>query len=282
MINTVHSSPEAAQLQHLPHAVVAFSRDFGHDQLLATHSHPRGQLLYAAEGVMQVRTAHGLWVIPPQRALWVPCSLAHEIRMLSAVRLRTLYIRPHESELISAECRLLEVSALLRELILALLKEESDSESGYDLRGRGGHLAQLILSEIDGAAAIPVVIPWPTDRRVVAVCEAILADPGNANSLEHWAGFAGASPRTLIRLFPKETGLHFRHWVQQVHITDALLRLSQGEAVERIAERLGYKSASAFTSMFRSVLGKTPSQYGGLARRHIAADSMLRRAKKIE
>ncbi|RFB69701.1 MULTISPECIES: helix-turn-helix transcriptional regulator [unclassified Herbaspirillum] len=276
MVHTVHSSPKAAQLQHLPHAVVAFSRDFDHDQLLATHSHPRGQLLYAAEGVMQVRTAHGLWVIPPQRALWVPCSLAHEIRMLSAVRLRTLYIRPHESELIGVECRLLEVSALLRELILALLQEESD----YDTRARGGHLAQLILSEIDGAAAIPVVIPWPADRRVVAVCEAILADPGNANSLEHWAEFAGASPRTLIRLFPKETGLHFRHWVQQVHITDALLRLSQGEAVERIAERLGYKSASAFTSMFRSVLGKTPSQYGGLARRNVAADSMLQRAKE--
>ncbi|MFJ9451220.1 MULTISPECIES: AraC family transcriptional regulator [unclassified Herbaspirillum] len=276
MIHTVHSSPKAAQLQHLPHAVVAFSRDFSHDQLLAMHSHPRGQLLYAAEGVMQVRTAHGLWVIPPQRALWVPCGLAHEIRMLSAVRLRTLYIRPHESELIGAECRLLEVSALLRELILALLEEESD----YDTRCRGGHLAQLILSEIDGATAIPVVIPWPADRRVLAVCEAILADPGNANSLEYWAGFAGASARTLIRLFPKETGLHFRHWVQQVHITEALLRLSQGEAVERIAERLGYKSASAFTSMFRSVLGKTPSQYGGLARRNIAADSMLQRAKK--
>ena len=276
MIHTVHSSPKAAQLQHLPHAVVAFSRDFSHDQLLAMHSHPRGQLLYAAEGVMQVRTAQGLWVIPPQRALWVPCGLAHEIRMLSAVRLRTLYIRPHESELIGTECRLLEVSALLRELILSLLEEESD----YDTRGRGGHLAQLILSEIDGATAIPVVIPWPADRRVVAVCEAILADPGNANSLEHWAEFAGASPRTLIRLFPKETGLHFRHWVQQVHITEALLRLSQGEAVERIAVRLGYKSASAFTSMFRSVLGKTPSQYGGLARRNIAADSMLQRAKK--
>jgi len=274
MTRTVHSSPKAARLQQLPQAVVAFSRDFDHDQLLATHSHPRGQLLYAAEGVMQVRTSHGLWVIPPQRALWVPCSLAHEIRMLSAVRLRTLYIRPHESELIGAECRLLEVSALLRELILALLLEESD----YDTRGRGGHLAQLILSEIDGAAAIPVVIPWPSDRRVVAVCEAILADPGNANSLAQWAEFVGASPRTLIRLFPKETGLHFRHWVQQVHITDALLRLSQGEAVERIAERLGYKSASAFTSMFRGVLGKTPSQYGGLARRNIAID-MLQREK---
>ncbi|MFL9878669.1 helix-turn-helix transcriptional regulator [Herbaspirillum rhizosphaerae] len=253
----VHSSAKAAKLQQLPQAVVAFSRDFESAQLLAPHSHPRGQLLYAAEGVMQVRTPHGLWVIPPQRALWVPSELEHEIRMLSEVHLRTLYIRREESQQIGDACRLLEVSPLLRELILALLKESDD----YDTKARGGHLAQLILLEIQEATSIPVAIPWPSDRRLVAICEAIVGNPGSLNSLEQWAEIGGASARTVIRLFPKETGLQFRHWVQQVHITEALLRLAQGDAVERIAEKLGYKSASAFTSMFRKVLGKPPSQY---------------------
>jgi len=261
-MHIVRSSAKAAKLQLLPHAVVAFSRDFEYGQLLAPHSHPRGQLLYAAAGVMQVRTPQGLWVIPPQRALWVPSQLEHEIRMLSEVRLRTLYIRQQESQLIGDSCRLLEVSALLRELILALLQESSD----YDMHGRGGHLAQLIMSEIHGAALIPVAIPWPSDRRLVAICEAIVGNPGSLNSLEQWAELGGASARTVIRLFPKETGLHFRHWVQQVHITEALLRLAHGDAVERIAEKLGYKSASAFTSMFRKVLGKTPSHYAGHGR----------------
>jgi AraC-like DNA-binding protein len=258
----VHSSPKAAELQLLPQAVIAFSRDFTYGELLAPHSHPRGQLLYAAAGVMQVRTPQGLWVIPPQRALWVPSELEHEIRMLSEVRMRTLYILQEESQQIGDACRLLEVSPLLRELILALLKESSD----YDIEGRGGHLAQLILSEIHGAAPIPVAIPWPSDRRLVAICEAIVGNPGSLNSLEQWAALGGASSRTVIRLFPKETGLHFRHWMQQVHITEALLLLAQGNTVERIAEKLGYKSASAFTSMFRKVLGKTPSQYAGHGR----------------
>lgn len=258
----VRTSNKAAKLQQLPQTVVAFSRDFAHDELLAPHSHPRGQLLYAAAGVMQVRTPHGLWVIPPQRALWVPSGLEHEIRMLSEVGLRTLYIRQQEAQLLGEDCRLLEASALLRELILALLQEASD----YDVRGRGGHLAQLIMSEIHSATTIPVAIPWPQDRRLVAICEAIVAQPGSPNSLEQWAELGGASARTVIRLFPKETGLHFRHWVQQVHITEALLRLARGEAVERIAEKLGYKSASAFTSMFRKILGKTPSHYAGQGR----------------
>lgn len=261
-MRVVKTSQQAERLQKLPQAIVAFSRDLGHAELLEQHSHARGQLIYAVEGLMQVRTPHGLWVIPPQRALWVPPNVSHEIRMLSKVSMRTLYIRPGSG--LPDQCLLLDVTRLLRELILALLAEPAD----YDEQGRGGHLAQLIMSEIAGAERIPIVIPWPADRRLVTLCEAVLADPGSGNSLEQWAELAGASARTVIRLFPRETGLHFRHWLQQVHISAALLRLARGEAVERIADQLGYKSASAFTSMFRSVLGKTPSQYAAMSRDH--------------
>ncbi|MFL9923889.1 helix-turn-helix transcriptional regulator [Herbaspirillum lusitanum] len=262
VLRKVSTSTDAARLQTLPQTVVAFSRELAHDELLEQHSHPRGQLLYAVEGVMQVRTPQGLWVIPPQRALWVPPHVAHEIRMLSKVSMRTLYMRQEEAERIGLDCLLLEVSGLLRELILALLAEASD----YDSAGRGGHLAQLILSEIQSAERIALSIPWPRDRRLLAICEALLHNPGSPNALEDWAAQAGASPRTLIRLFPKETGLHFRHWLQQVQISDALLRLARGESVERIAQHLGYRSTSAFSSMFRRVMGKTPGHYAGEAR----------------
>lgn len=256
-LKPVSPSAEVNSFQHLPHPVVAFARDLAMRDLLTAHSHRRGQLLYAVEGVMQVRTPQGVWIVPPQRALWVPPMVEHEIRMLSKVSMRTLYIAEQQGRIIGEQCRLLEVSVLLRELILALLAEPRD----YDSDGRGAHVAALILSELARAPAIPVAIPWPGDRRLQVICEAILADPGRQFSLADWADLGGASVRTVIRLFPRETGLQFRHWVQQVHLGEALVRLSRGDAVGVVAQALGYRSQSAFSNMFRKALRTTPNHY---------------------
>ena len=108
---------------------------------------------------------------------------------------------------------------------------------------------------------MPLAIPWPRDRRLVAVCSAIMSAPGSRRSIEDWAQDAGASARTLIRLFPKETGLHYRQWLQQVHLAEAFCRLDRGEGVAAIAYALGYASPSAFSAMFRRILGRTPQHY---------------------
>jgi AraC-like DNA-binding protein len=55
--------------------------------------------------------------------------------------------------------------------------------------------------------------------------------------------------------------LHYRQWVQQVHLAHAFEMLARGESVGTVARTLGYASPSAFTSMFRRLLGRTPQQY---------------------
>ncbi|EJM99726.1 helix-turn-helix domain-containing protein [Herbaspirillum sp. YR522] len=256
-IRFVSPSKSVEALQAAAAPVAAFARELEYRDWLTAHSHERGQLLYAVDGVMQVRTSQGVWIVPPLRALWVPPNVAHAIRMLTRVSMRTLYIDPARAPALGARCRLLEVSVLLRELILALLQEPVD----YAADSRGGHVGALILSELARAPAIPVEIPWPNDRRLVAICEAILEDPGRQFVLADWAGIAGASERTVIRLFPRETGLQFRHWVQQVHLSEALVRLSRGDPVGVVAQALGYKSQSAFSNMFRRALNEAPTRY---------------------
>ena len=64
-----------------------------------------------------------------------------------------------------------------------------------------------------------------------------------------------------MRLFPEETGLLYCQWVQQVHMADAFCRLARVEGVGEIARALGYASTSAFTTMFRRILDKTPQHY---------------------
>jgi AraC-like DNA-binding protein len=242
----------------LPRTVTAVPRDVAYGELIAAHNHPWVQLLYASEGVMRVRTELGVWIIPPRRALLIAPGVVHELTMLSRVNQRTLYI---DTDAIGAlggtGCKVLEVSPLLRELIVAL----SDEPVDYPPGGRGEALARLILSELAAMETVPIAVPWPRDRRLQAICADIMAHPGRARRLDDYALDTGASARTLIRLFPKETGLPYRQWVQQVHLAHAFEMLARGTGVGAIARALGYASPSAFTSMFRRLLGKTPQDY---------------------
>jgi AraC-like DNA-binding protein/mannose-6-phosphate isomerase-like protein (cupin superfamily) len=243
--------------QRVPRVLTAMARNAPHGESASPHSHERAQLLFATEGLQRVQTDSGVWILPPRRALLIPPGVVHHWTALSKVSIRTIYIEARTAAAFGDSCRVIEVSPLLRELILALLNEPIE----YPLPGRGEHLAMLILSELAAAETVPIAIPWPRDRRLLAVCSAIMADPGNSRNIEQWADEAGASARTLIRLFPRETGLHYRQWVQQVHLAEAFGRLAQGHGVGEIAAALGYASPSAFSAMFRRILGKTPQHY---------------------
>jgi AraC-like DNA-binding protein/mannose-6-phosphate isomerase-like protein (cupin superfamily) len=256
MTNPARSS-DHRDYQRVPRVVTAMARDEVHGVSVAPHHHERAQLLYATEGLMRVQTEAGVWILPPRRALWIPPGVVHHWHSLSKVTMRTIYVEANAAKALGDGCRVIEVSPLLRELILALLVEPIE----YPIPGRGEHLAMLILSELAAAETVPMAIPWPRDRRLVAVCSAIMDDPGSSRNIEQWADEVGASARTLIRLFPRETGLHYRQWVQQVHLAEAFGRLAQGQAVGEIAAALGYASPSAFSAMFRRILGKTPQHY---------------------
>ena len=79
--------------------------------------------------------------------------------------------------------------------------------------------------------------------------------------MEDWGKMVGATGRTLARHFRLETGMTFGQWRQQIRILEALKRLGSKEPVTTVAIDLGYDSPSAFISMFKKALGKTPGQY---------------------
>jgi AraC-like DNA-binding protein len=247
----------AAAYQAVPRSVIAMARDYSAGWHTGRHSHPRAQLIYAIDGVMRVTTPQDVWTLPPLRALWVPPRVDHEIEMMSNVSMRTLYLDEQAIARLWPDCCVIEVSGLLRELILVLVEQPVE----YALEGRPAQIAALILSELALARAIPMGIPWPQDRRLLQVCGAILRQPGMNRTVEEWGAEVGASGRTLIRLFQAELGMNYRQWVQRVRLADAVRRLSLGQPVARIAADLGYRSPSAFTAMFRRTLGALPTQY---------------------
>jgi AraC-like DNA-binding protein len=235
----------------------AMAKDFPDGFFIAPHAHPRAQLIHASSGVMRISTPQGAFVVPPHRAVWVPTNVVHDVRMAGAVQMRTLYIVPDAAAVLPKECRVVAVSPLLRELIL----RATTLPLLYDENGADGRLMALILDELRVLPVLPLNLPMPRDPRLAKICRAMLDDPGAALTLPQWGRRIGASSRTLARGFQRETGLTFARWRQQARLLEALSRLAQGESVTTIALDLGYDSPSAFTSMFRRALGRTPSSY---------------------
>lgn len=257
MSNNGQTTPDPDLLDRTPRAVVALATDYPPDHHIAPHSHPRAQLVHAASGIMTVTTADGAWVIPRGRAVWVPAGVSHEIRTHGPVAMRTLYMTTSASAGLSDACRVIAVSALLRELILALMA----MPRLYEEDGPEARLIAVLFDEMRAADIAPLSLPLPSDSRLRRVTDGLLARPGDGRSLQAWARTAGASPRTLARLFIRETGMTFHIWRQQARLMDALRRLAAGQPVTMIAYDLGYRSPSAFITMFRRALGTTPGRF---------------------
>jgi AraC-like DNA-binding protein len=250
-------STDPADYQEVPRPIAAMAKDFPDGSRVAPHRHRRAQLVFAAEGVMEVWTEQGSWVVPPNRAVWMPAETEHAIRHRGKVAMRTLYVRADGAAPLPRQCCVVAVSPLLRELILRAV----ELPLLYDEAGPGARIMALILDEIRALPALKLHLPWPADARLQRLCAAIREDPAAARTLEQWAAAAGASSRTLARLFRKETGMSFGAWRQQVRLVDALGRLATGQKVTAVALDLGYQSPSAFTSMFRRALGRAPTRY---------------------
>ena len=235
-----------------PVAVLARTIEAGHR--IPFHLHRRGQLLHAVSGIMRVETEDAAWIVPPARALWLPPRWPHSVIMRSRVEMRTIYIDSSACETLHRQPLLAETSGLLRELILALLDEPLE----YDEAGRGGSVARLILTELGRLRERKLELSMPRDRRALKVARALLDDSGIAHGLDRWADEAGASRRTLARIFRNETGLSFAEWRARLRAIDGLARLSDGASVAATAASVGYASPSAFSAMIHRTLGAAP------------------------
>ena len=180
----------------------------------------------------------------------------HDVAMHGAVAMRTAYLAPEALATAPPACRVLRVSALLDAALVAL----ADEPILYDLAGRGGHLAALVLDEIGRAPDTPLAPPLPRDPRLRRLCRALIDDPGLDGGIDAWAEEVGVSRRTLTRRFREEAGLSFGAWRRRVRLLEALTRQARGVALHEVTTAVGYGSPRAFRAMMRRTLG--PSMRG--------------------
>jgi AraC-like DNA-binding protein/quercetin dioxygenase-like cupin family protein len=245
----------ARDIDGLPVRGLAVTYRDGH--WLDEHTHPWGQLVYGASGVMLVTTPQAAWLAPPTRAIWVPGGVPHRIDMRGTVAMRTLYLAPAGEDPRLQACRAIEVAPLLRELILHIVGLGMlDTERAEHARMEG-----LLVDLLAEAQTVPLQLPQPRDARAQAFARRILADPGAETTLAELARGSGASLRTLQRLFLLETGLSLEAWRSRARMQQAVVALSNGASVTAAALDAGYQSPSAFIAAFKRVFGVTPARY---------------------
>lgn len=245
------------------------SRHLPADAHFEPHRHGWAQLAYCATGILQVGAADPgsasgevTYIVPPSRAVWIAPRALHSVHVLEDAEFRTLYIDASVAPPGWDGCRVLVVSPLLRELVPAL------DAPGLP-RPREALLTALVLDELRGAATQPLGVPLPPqqtgDKRLRALCEAVLRAPAERATLAQWAAEVGASERTMARLFREQLGTSYQQWRQQAVLAHALPLLARGQPIGQVAAAAGYASESAFTAMFKAAMGQPPSRFQGRA-----------------
>jgi AraC-like DNA-binding protein len=251
------SKPKVIHCPPLPLPVTALSFDIAHGHVIPEHCHPEDQLVYASHGVMTVETPAGTWVVPAQRAVWIPAATPHRIAMSGAVSMRTVYLRARMARDLPRACCVVNVSPLLQQLILHLCTHEKLTRRSKVQ----SHLIDVFLDQLETVQAIPLQLPSVSDERAARVATALQREPGNFRCLTEACHRAGASKRTIERLFQQETRLSLGKWRQQLRLMRSLQLLAAGEKIATAALEAGYSTPSAFIAMFRKALGTTPRQY---------------------
>jgi len=238
-------------------AILTLSRGYHPGHVIPLHFHDRDQLVFASHGVMTVRTGEDTWVVPAHRAVWIPRKAAHTITMSGQVAMRTLYLRQGLARSLPRKCCVINVPALLRELILhacacGALRRCIPWHS---------HLIDVILDQLCVIDVVPLQLPLPRDPRALRVAEVLVANPSDQRTLAQLSSGNGASRRTIERLFVDSTGMTFGRWRQQLRLMHAMRLLGAGAPVTQAALDAGYSTPSAFIAAFRKTQGATPSLY---------------------
>jgi AraC-like DNA-binding protein len=241
-------------------AVRSLATNYATGYQIEPHQHPWHQLLFASSGAMTVSASPVSWMVPTGRAVFIPARCVHAIRMWGLVEMRTLYFSPSLTNFGTPSCRVIEVSPLLRELILRSVELAAlDSRVAPDT-----WMIRLLEEEVKAAAAAaedsPLALPMPADERALALARHVLEQPSSKDVVDDLALEYGLARRTLERRFREETGMSFGMWRQKARLLDSIRLLAQGNSVTDAALDCGYSSVSAFITAFKGTFGYTPGR----------------------
>jgi AraC-like DNA-binding protein len=222
------------------------------------HRHDDHQLIYVSAGVLAIQTAAGAWVAAPDRAVWVPAGTWHEHRFYGASSFRTVGFSVAGAPLADDSPVVVAVSGLLRELLVACTDGALPADESRRIRA-------VVADQLRRARVQPITVPAARDARLAWACDLVVANLAQPRTLAWLARRAGASERTLARLFRTEFGMTYPQWRTNARLFYAMIQLAGEASVTEAAHRCGWATTSAFIDTFRRAMGQTPGSYKAAA-----------------
>src|SRR5690606_14462814 len=246
-----------AMLEGMSGPVIALPTRYPDGYFVPLHRHSRAQLLCASQGVVLVTTDAGRWMIPSDHAMWIPAGVEHSVEILGEVYMRSIYICV---DAVSGVPDYLHVVGLT-DLMRCLITDATTQDSTPEPDSRDALVIELILRDLHTLPQRSLGLPFPSDPRLQKLCREFVKKPSSRATIDDWADRMAMSRRSFTRHFQRETGVSLSVWRQQACLFAAVPRLAEGEPVTSVALDLGYDSVSAFTTMFRRMLGVSPRFY---------------------
>jgi len=223
------------------------------------HAHSRHQLMYAFSGTLRLEAENGLYLLPPQRAAWIPAGVKHRTT-LHNVRSGSVFFAPSLVATDSGGVRIIPAAPIVREMVCYALRWPPDREPDNGLadtyfRTLGMLCVEWIREEM------PFRLPAARTEQVARGMDYTLNNLEVAG-INGAAGAAALSERQFRRRFYQETGIAWRQFLYQARMLRAMELLVDPHAnITGAAYAVGFNSLSAFAKSFTRFTGQTPSGF---------------------
>lgn len=234
--------------------ISSLTRDASHEG--KPHQHLEGQLFIIKKGLLVLHTAAGRWVMPSQRAGWLPPRCQHHAKSYGPMSGVSFYLPSKLCKMLPKHPCVFTPHSLLNEIILRCATWQMTSLTPEKKR-----LIQVMIDELSTLTPQPLYLPMPQEPRLEKMTQALIANPAKSKTIKEWAECVNMTVRTFTRHFREETGMSFTKWCQLARVMKAMEYLAKGKSVTWVSLTLGYQSVSAFIKVFRHLTGDTPAQY---------------------
>lgn len=226
------------------------------------HHHSRHQLIYSLSGRVILQSKGGRWLLPPERAAWIPAGVKHQTT-LDRAEVVTVFFKAAPRSLQPDDIRVIRTNPLLREMLLYSRRWPAVKPG----RGREETLRRSFFTTLANLCAewidqeLPFVLPTPRDEPAMRAVAHLLHHIDTA-TMESAARASGQSVRTMRRRFLPATGMTWDQYARQARLLHAMdLLLTTRKGVTEIALACGYESPSAFAKAFAQFSGHVPTAF---------------------
>ena len=214
---------------------------------------------------MAIHTERGAWIASRDRAAWVPAGIWHEHRAYGPTSVHTIGFAAATAPLPGTSPTIVAVDSLLSELLVAGTEPGLPAEEALRIRA-------VLIDRLRRAHVRPLALPAACDPRLAHACELVIEDLRQPRPVAWLARAAGASERTLTRLFRSEFGMTYPQWRTNVRVFHAMIQLAGGSTVTETAHGCGWATTSAFIDTFTRTMGQTPGTYRGGSAARVPAE----------